>query len=264
MRTIETNIKVTEISSYLSNNAVADGGLFPKKQKVNPKLPVILYMGAKVMRKIWENDPTHTQLQKTSDYWYYLSAPFNLIALSILDTGTSGVVVGVSDVSTSNTIWKIRISSSDFYNATEYRNPKIVGRNIEIIDNNIPTILNRPDQAPDFGYTQYGVVFYNIDSTQNSYDYTLLIEGGAVAPVSGSIVEPLIIDLVNQSLYVLNWTQDLRDTYGNFPDFEVWLDQGDGTSKPVTMQPTINGSYSNFTTMTFDFGTPVNGFIRIS
>lgn len=76
------------------------------------------------------------------------------------------------------------------------------------------------------------------------------------------------VDITNESTKVISWTPTRRSKFGQFPEVEVYINRTDPTSMvdsciKTPIQPSIDAAPPAFTTMTFDFGGPVSGFILI-
>jgi len=107
------------------------------------------------------------ELYSAANYLLHLCGSYALTAQAIISGGGGGTGTIVNPTSP----YLIPITSADFANATDYNDPRIVGRNLAIFWNDIPRYLN----PNEFIYTSTGIEITvpGFDATAN--DYTLFI-----------------------------------------------------------------------------------------
>lgn len=71
-----------------------------------------------------------------------------------------------------------------------------------------------------------------------------------------------VIALTGVSTFTITWTPTRASLFGLFPHVQVWISDG-GVIALFPTEPTIDAAPPSFTTMSFDFGGIVNGFIII-
>lgn len=169
MPSISEIINIAKISQYLATLQITRKGLYGGGTNVT--LPRLLYMVRKNVEWAYGNDNNYEDIQLTANYLYTLCAPFNTEASYILAHGTGGGAV--SPVNPSLGTYLIPIMSVDFTNATEYDNPLIVGKQLEIFWNDIPRYLN----SDEYGMTSTGIEILvpGFDATINNYTFKIYI-----------------------------------------------------------------------------------------
>lgn len=100
------------------------------------------------------------------------------------------------------------------------------------------------------------VIDYTNDENYAGFNYC---SSGAVSESEISC-EPTIIQFTNQSTLTIPYTQSMRDSYGDIPDVQAWI--SDGTNL-VNMGITATFDDYPVNTISFDFGGPASGIIRI-
>lgn len=100
------------------------------------------------------------------------------------------------------------------------------------------------------------VIDYTNDENYAGFNYC---SSGAVSETEISC-EPTIIQFTNQSTLTIPYTQSMRDSYGDIPDAQAWI--SDGTNL-VNMGITATFDDYPVNTISFDFGGPASGIIRI-
>lgn len=100
------------------------------------------------------------------------------------------------------------------------------------------------------------VIDYTNDENYAGFNYC---SSGAVGETEISC-EPTIIQFTNQSTLTIPYTQSMRDSYGDIPDVQAWI--SDGTNL-VNMGITATFDDYPVNTISFDFGGPASGIIRI-
>lgn len=70
-----------------------------------------------------------------------------------------------------------------------------------------------------------------------------------------------IIYIEDEANKTVEYTDERRDLFGDFPQVEVWLLDDQDVYYKAAVQPSIDAPPPDFTTMYFDFGSAVTGFI---
>jgi len=169
MPSITEIINIAKISQYLATLRIEKGGLWASG--TNLFLPRLLYMVRKNVEWAYGNDTDYEDIQLTANYLFTLCAPFNAQAAYILANGSTGT--NVSPINPGLGTYLIPIDSSDFTNATEYDNPLIVGRQLEIFWNDIQRYLT----TSEYGMTSTGIeiLVSGFDSTAANYTFKIYI-----------------------------------------------------------------------------------------
>lgn len=169
MPTITSIIQIAKVSQYLATNRIKKGGLYGKG--ISLWLPRLLYCVRKNVEWAYGNDTDYEDIQLTANYLFSLCAPFNAEAAYILANGSGGT--NVSPVNPGLGTYLIPITSADFASATEYDNPLIIGKQLEIFWNDIPRYLD----ASEYGMTATGIeiLISGFDSTTTNYTFKIYI-----------------------------------------------------------------------------------------
>lgn len=114
-------------------------------------------------------------------------------------------------------------------------------------------------------YVQIGPVL------QNEYGWELFFEdeiladniiyGGDVPTDPCGPNKTEIIYIIDESYKTVVYTDQRRAWFGDFPEVECWLVDGTGVYYKAAVQPVVDAPPPDFTTLYWDFGSPVNGFI---
>lgn len=168
MSTIANTISVMKVSQYLASAKVALGALFGGG-KEDPRLPYMLYTERRFLAKIYDYDPTYTDIQAVSDYCYALCWAYAAQAEYILSISGGGSVSPVTPAQS----YPIYITEADFDSATFYPNTNIFGNSVIIFLNEINRYL--------IPYTEFTVSSTGITITLAGFDattftYNLVIE----------------------------------------------------------------------------------------
>lgn len=171
MPTIARTLEIAPMACVLSANAVARGAL--RGGKLDPSNPQKIYNVYKILKKIYDNDPTYDGLQVRCDYLYELLKKYALRAAAIVDGGGGGSVAPVTP--TDEAIYPFIITSADFEaDGTSYNNADIVGDNLMIFINEYTQQwLTAPTY---FVYTATGIQIVAPGFDANSFDYTIVIQ----------------------------------------------------------------------------------------
>lgn len=169
MPTITAIIQIAKISQYLATNRILKGGLYAAG--ISLWLPRLLYCVRKNVEWAYGNDADYEDIQYTANYLFALCAPFNAEAQYILNNGTGGTIV--SPINPGLGTYLIPITSADFTNATEYDNPLIIGKQLEIFWNDIPRYL----EPTEYAMTSTGIqiLISGFDSTAANYTFKIYI-----------------------------------------------------------------------------------------
>lgn len=169
MPTITAIIQIAKISQYLATAKIKKGGLYAAG--ISLWLPRLLYCVRKNVEWAYGNDTDYDYIQLTANYLFSLCAPFNAEAQYILNNGTGGT--NVSPINPGLGTYLIPIDSSDFTNSTEYDNPLIVGKQLEIFWNDIQRYLT----TSEYGMTSTGIeiLISGFDSTAATYTFKIYI-----------------------------------------------------------------------------------------
>lgn len=135
MPTVAEIIQIGKFSTYLSANDRGLGALFGAR--IDPKLPLLIAMETDSID--WQNqfNPTDDTLQGSANYAYKIYGIYGTIAQGIISGGGSGTGV-VSDISKP---YLIPVLGSQFTNATDYDDARIVGKQLAIFWNDISRYL---------------------------------------------------------------------------------------------------------------------------
>lgn len=85
---------------------------------------------------------------------------------------------------------------------------------------------------------------------------------GAGGGITGNLTnETEIIYINDESSKEVEYTTTRREKFGDFPEVECWLRDDTGTYYKAAVQPVVDALPPDFTTITWDFGSNVTGFI---
>lgn len=111
MPTVARILELTPVSCYLANARVAKGSLFGPP--VDPKLPITIYMVYKILKKVYDADPTYTGVRVVADYLYELIQKYAFKAAAIVDNNTGGQIAAPTGVVIPNP-YDFEVSASSF------------------------------------------------------------------------------------------------------------------------------------------------------
>lgn len=100
------------------------------------------------------------------------------------------------------------------------------------------------------------VIEYGCDENCYGFNYC----GSGTTDAGEISCDPTVIQFLNQSTLSIQYTQSLRDAYGDVPTIQVWI--SDGTDL-VNMGITAAMDTYPPNTLSFDFGGPASGIIVI-
>ncbi len=131
---------------------------------------------------------TDQSLREVANYLIWLCGKYGQQAQFILDTtgGGGSVVPGGGSGITFDYLIPVNGGVPDFTNATDYDDPRIVGRNLEIFWNDIPRFL----VAGEWTYTATGIriLVAGFDATANTYDFKIFIRNPFASSGTGTEV----------------------------------------------------------------------------
>lgn len=92
MPTVARILQLAPVACYLASNRTAKGGLFGPP--VDPRLPIVIFMVHKILKKIYDLDPTYEAVQQrnVADYLYELIQKYAFRAASIVDNNAGGQI----------------------------------------------------------------------------------------------------------------------------------------------------------------------------
>jgi len=91
MPDISRVLEITPVANYLASNDVAKGSLF-RGGSLDPKLPITIYMVYKILKRVFDADPTYPNLQPIANYLYELIQKYAFKAAAIVDGNTGGQI----------------------------------------------------------------------------------------------------------------------------------------------------------------------------
>ncbi|HXU25764.1 MAG TPA: hypothetical protein VN698_00925 [Bacteroidia bacterium] len=152
-------------SCVLAGNDIANGSLFG--QRIDPLLAQKIYSTFFVINKIYGLDPTYNGMDAACLYLWELMNKYGIRAM-----GYSGSGSIIPPTPSGSFTYLIPITGADFSVATNYNNPKIVGKILQIFWNDI----NRYILSSEYNQTSTGVdiLIPGFDATANP-TYELLI-----------------------------------------------------------------------------------------
>lgn len=90
MPTVARILQLAPVACYLASNRTAKGSLFGPP--VDPRLPIAIFMVHKILKKIYDQDPTYTGVRVVADYLYELIQKYAFKAAAIVDNSLGGQV----------------------------------------------------------------------------------------------------------------------------------------------------------------------------
>jgi hypothetical protein len=133
MYTIPQIISIAKASQWMANQAAANGALYGSP--VDPMLGVKLYVIRRDIELVYNLNPTYAGLQETS---IYLLGLCNIAAAAFIVSGGGTVTPSQPN----QFVYLIPITGADFYDATNYVDPRIVGESLQIFWNDVNRYLN--------------------------------------------------------------------------------------------------------------------------
>lgn len=104
-------LELAPVSCLLAANKTAKGSLFGPP--VDPKLPITIYMVNKILKRIYDLDPTYDGVYVVGIYLYELIARYANRAAAIVDNNTGGQVAPPSGITIPNA-YDFIVSDSSF------------------------------------------------------------------------------------------------------------------------------------------------------
>ena len=113
MPTVARILALAPVASYLANAKAGKGGLFGPP--VDPKLGILIFMVHRILKKIYDLDPTYEvyQQRKVADYLYELIIKYAFRAASIVDGNNGGQIAAPTGVVTVNP-YDFEVTASSF------------------------------------------------------------------------------------------------------------------------------------------------------
>jgi hypothetical protein len=145
---------------------------------LDPELPQKIYIVYKLLKEIYDNDPTYDGVVAVSNYLWELCGEFGIAALAI-SGGGGGSVVPVSPGNTTGILFEylieVRGGIPDFANATDYDDSRVVGHDLVIFWNDIPRFLIA---GTEWAYTPTGfrILVGGFDASINDYYLIVFIK----------------------------------------------------------------------------------------
>ena len=98
MPTVARTLELAPVASYLANARAGKGGLFGPP--VDPKLGILIFMIHKILKKIYDLDPTFesSQQRKVADYLYELIIKYAFRAAAIVDGNNGGQIAAPTGI----------------------------------------------------------------------------------------------------------------------------------------------------------------------
>lgn len=156
MYTIPQIINIAKASQWMANAATANGALF--SSPVDPMLGIKLYIIRKDVETVYNLDSNYAGLQETS---IYLLGLCNLAASALVISGGGTVTPNQPN----QFVYLIPITGADFFDATNYNDPRIIGKSLQIFWNDV----NRYLETSEYESTSLGVniLVAGFDATTN-------------------------------------------------------------------------------------------------
>jgi hypothetical protein len=96
MSTIANTIAVASVTSALASGDIGKGKLFNPYQKRFERYPLMITTERIIIQKIYNNNPSYTNLQVASDYLYDLCGSYQNKAQNIVTGAIGGSVGGIA------------------------------------------------------------------------------------------------------------------------------------------------------------------------
>ncbi len=187
MPTIQRILQLAPAASYLAANYV-DKKNFLKGGALIPNQSINIYRIYKILKHVYDKDPTYPGLQVRCDYLYELLKRWALAAAAIVDDNNGGSVAPITPSGSFTFDYLIPVLGGvpQFTNATDYDDVRIIGKNLEIFWNDIPRFL----VAGEWAYTPTGIriLVAGFDATVNTYDFKIFIRNPFLLSGTGAEV----------------------------------------------------------------------------
>jgi len=173
MPTIARTLELAPVACYLSSNYVSKRKLFGGT--IDSTNPAKIYNVYKILKKIYDLDPTYDGLQVRCDYLYELMKRWALAAVPIVDGGGGGSVSPITPPAGTD-IYPFVITEADFEpDGISYNNADIVGDNLIIFANEYTQqwLVASPTT---FSYTATGIVINIPGFDANTQTWTIVIQ----------------------------------------------------------------------------------------
>jgi hypothetical protein len=162
-------IDIAKVSQVLAAQFIATNGLYGGSG-VDRRLPRMLYIERKSIEWLYGLDPTDTSLVGTTNYVYALCGRFGLVAARIIASGNGGTVAPITPPEGFSFEYLIPITASQFANATEYNDTRIVGKTLQIFWNNVNRYIELADGEWTYTPTGIQILIDGFDSTTTNAD----------------------------------------------------------------------------------------------
>jgi hypothetical protein len=176
-------IDIARLSQVYAANDIAKKGVYGGG--IDRRLPQMLYIERKAVEAVYALDPTDDYLRFTANYLYALCGPYGLRAAYALDSGSSGTVAPATPPTGFTFVYLIPITGPDFADATNYNDPRIVGKDLEIFWDNV----NRYLLPTEFNPTPIGIEIlidgFDATSTNSDAIFKIYIENPTGTSGSG-------------------------------------------------------------------------------
>jgi hypothetical protein len=98
MPSVQRILQLAPVACYLASNRTAKGNLFGPP--VDPRLPIAIFMVHKILKKIYDLDPTYESLNQrnVADYLYELIQKYAFRAAAIVDNNAGGQIATQTSV----------------------------------------------------------------------------------------------------------------------------------------------------------------------
>lgn len=122
------------VACYLAANAIEKNGVFGRGF-LDDKLAIKIRFLYKFIKKIYDLDPNYSGMYQNCQYLWEVCGIFGVQAMSITNSGSGGgSITPVTPTSGSLLNW-IEVRKSDFFNATEYRDSRLKGKDLSVDGN---------------------------------------------------------------------------------------------------------------------------------
>lgn len=113
MPTVARILQLAPVACYLASNRVAKGALFGPP--VDPRLPIAIFMVHKILKKIYDLDPTYEAVKQrnVADYLYELIQKYAFRAAAIVDNNSGGQIASQTGIVVQNP-YDFEVSASSF------------------------------------------------------------------------------------------------------------------------------------------------------
>lgn len=169
MPSVSRILELAPVSCYLAANFAAKKQLFGGS--VDPTTTTKIYNVYKILKHVYDKDPSYDGLQQRCNYLYELCKKWALGAAAIVDGGGGGSVAPPTPGTATG--YPIVVNGSDFEpDGITYVNPDIVGDNIMLF---VAGFNQEWHFAPTFftyNATGFIIVFPGFDA--NNYDYIII------------------------------------------------------------------------------------------